>query len=141
MSLETGSDSSVSEIETPVSIGTVAPELTHEEVAGPTINEPNRNEIETSSSSAPALESPQIPVSEQAPNNLLLVESSETEVQQKTKTKTVQKKRRRKGQKQQFQEDNNIDVDFARHLDMSCMDAGVSAPSISDGFVHEYIQY
>ncbi|XP_031619500.1 fibrillin-2 isoform X2 [Contarinia nasturtii] len=137
--LETGSNSTVSEIEQGMIgvIGTVAPGLTHEEfiepVEQPTTKGPNTNEIEAPPSQAPALDSEQ---------HVEHVETSEHESAPQTEAPTNALKKRkghRKGKKPEFQEDNTIDADFASRLDMSCID-GVTAPSVSDAHIVEYIR-
>lgn len=124
--IETGNNSTISEIEPPEVIGTVAPGLTHEElqkpVEQPTTSGPNKNEIEAPSSQAPISEVEQQP-------------GQETE----TKQTNTQKKRRRKG-KVDIQEDNTIDADFASRLDMSCLEGSI-APTVPDAYIVEYIRY
>lgn len=132
--LETGSDSTVSEIEPPEvneSLATISPEITHQEVHDVrpvdqvTTGQPNENELDTNSL-----------------DNDEIQETAEPDDadDQETSSTTVQKKRRRKGKINEFQEDNTIDEDFASRLDMSCID-GTAAPTIDNAYVVEYIRY
>lgn len=66
-------------------------------------------------------------------------ESTQPEEQQTLNTNS-QKKRRRKGKIPEFQEENNIDDDFASRLDMTCIE-GTIAPAVSDAYIVEYIRY
>lgn len=160
----------MSEIEAPEVIEaviTVSPELTHEEVLQPVeqsiTDEVNTNEILAPPSLAPPLESDSesrsadpVPV-ESPPQELPEPEINEPETvdqeeespeqepaqpeeQQPTPNTKAQKKRRRKGKIPEFQEDNNIDDDFASRLDMSCIE-GTVAPTVNDAYIVEYIRY
>lgn len=53
-------------------------------------------------------------------------------------TESSLKKKRRKEKISATPEDGRIDAEFASHLDNSCTDNGVEAPSVGDSFVLEY---
>lgn len=53
-------------------------------------------------------------------------------------TESSLKKKRRKEKLSATPEDERIDAEFASHLDNSCTDNGVEAPSVGDSFVREY---
>lgn len=131
--LETGSNSTVSEIEPPElneSLATISPEITHQEfhdvrpVDQVTTGQPNENELDSNSLDDEIQET---------------AEPDDAD-DQETSSTTVQKKRRRKGKINEFQEDNTIDEDFASRLDMSCID-GTAAPTVDNAYVVEYIRY
>lgn len=161
LTIETGTNSSVSEIEPSEVIEpvkTVEPEITHEEyvhvVEDPTANQ--ANEIEVSSVSTvlekvtPETHQPESPehvpeqVREQVPEREPTEQDHEEESSQPEEPQTIgsnlQKKRRRKGKVSEFQEDNLIDADFASRLDMTCIE-GTAAPAVNDAYVVEYIPY
>lgn len=132
--LETGSNSTVSEIEQPEvieSLATISPEITHQEfhdvrpVDQITTGQPNENGLDTNSLDNDEIQ--ETPEPDDADD-------------QETSSTMVQKKRRRKGKVNEFQEDNTIDEDFASRLDMSCID-GTAAPSVDNAYVVEYIRY
>lgn len=151
-------------------IVTVSPDITHEEVLQPiqesSTNEVNTNEILAPPSQAPSSEpeSPESPKeisqSSQSPPQELPEqvtagqetveqespeqespdqETTQPEEQQILNTNS-QKKRRRKGKIPEFQEENNIDDDFANRLDMTCIE-GTIAPAVNDAYIVEYIRY
>lgn len=167
--IETGNNSTVSEIEAPEVIEaviTVSPEITHEEVLQP-VEQPITDEVNTNEILAPPSQAPPLefdleshsadPVPAESPPQELpqseIIEpetidqeeespeqgSAQPEEQQTPNTKT-QKKRRRKGKIPEFQEDNNIDDDFASRLDMTCIE-GTVAPTVNDAYIVEYIRY
>lgn len=133
-------------------IVTVAPETTHEEIidrnslfhnseneAISEISENNENNVNVENSET-AIDTNEI---EPLPEQEVFVQSSSTTESVETMSSnesTSQKKRRRKGKVTDAQEDNNIDEDFANHLDMSCIE-GIAAPSVTDAYVLEYIRY
>lgn len=128
--LETGGDSTVSEIEPPVVIETFAtdpPEITHQEMETSEAQEPiivlNETADITSDSSINPLPETH---SEQEENEVL-----ETKI---TVSEAPQKKRRRKPD---IQEVDTIDDEFASRLDMSCIEATV-APTIINAYIVEY---
>lgn len=165
--IETGNNSTVSEIEAPEvieAVVTVSPEITHEEVVQPVEvqTENEVNEILAPPSQAPPSESelPEVPPTEtqSAPEPPQEVPEQQTVVEEETvdqespdqetsapeeqqmPNSNSQKKRRRKGKIPEFQEDNNIDDDFASRLDMSCIE-GTTAPVVGDAYIVEYIRY
>lgn len=145
---------------------TVSPELTHEEVLQPVeqsiTDEVNTNEILAPPSQAPPFEldsesrsSDQDAIPAESPPQELpeqeIIEPDQEEEEspeqapaqpeeQPTLNTKTQKKRRRKGKIPEFQEDNNIDDDFASRLDMSCIE-GTVAPTVNDAYIVEYIRY
>lgn len=131
--LETGGDSTVSEIEPQVVIepfATVPPEITHQEMETFKIEDPSTiptdaAEITSESNINPSPEIHQ----EQEENEVPLETQTQT-----TSSKAPQKKRRRKPD---IQEDNNIDDEFASRLDMSCIE-GTVAPTIVNAYIVEY---
>lgn len=128
--LETGSDSTVSEIEPPAVIepfATDTPEITHQEMETSEVQEPvtiltKTAEVTSDSNIDP---SPEIH-SEQVDNEVL-----ENQI---TVSEAPQKKRHRKPD---IQVDNTIDDEFASRLDMSCS----VAPTIVNAYVSEYDRY
>lgn len=119
--LETGGDSTVSEIEPLVVIepfATIQPEITHQEMETSEVQEP----VTSDSNINPLPETH----SEQVENEVL-----ETPI---TVSEASQKKRRRKPD---IQEDNTIDEEFASRLDMSCIEETV-APTIVNAYIVEY---
>lgn len=137
--IETGNNSSVSEIEPPEviePIGTVSPDITHEEiinrVEGTTANQLN----EVAVTELPIQVPFQPEISENEIQQQQLPEQFEPEI-----ASTTQRKPRRKGKKPNVQEDNNIDSEFASRLDMSCADAETIAPQIENAHVSDYIRY
>lgn len=128
--LETGGDSTVSEIEPPVVIehfATVPPELTHQELKTSEVQEPDIILNETSEATVDSNSNP-LPEthSEQLENEVV-----EAEI---TVSEAPQKKRRRKPN---IQEDNTIDDEFASRLDMSCAE-GIVATPIVNAYVTDY---
>lgn len=142
--IETGSNSSVSEIETPEVIETVvtiSPDLTHEEihhgesVEVSTASETNEIEIVET-------EPPQVIVQE-TPNQLTTDDELPEHQQPESSTPSIAENREREGKVSDddgTEEDNYIDVDFASRLDFSCLEESgqVLAPSIVDGRVISY---
>lgn len=146
----------MSEIEPPEIIEpvTVSPEITHEEIIK-SVNESVANEI-TGNSELPhhvSTQPPNVyesPVSEHeneignGPDQVLpeletIVDSIEITTEMPT-APISPRKNRRKGKKNHAHEDNTIDEDFARRLDMSCADAQTSAPQIENAHVANYVR-
>lgn len=123
--LETGNNSSVSEIEQPEviePIDTVSQDLTHEEITNP-LGTAVESQPENSVNE---IQQQQLP---EKPDDL-----------QSQSAPTGQKKHRRKGKKPNVQEDDVIDVEFASRLDMSCADTETPAPQIENAHVADYIR-
>lgn len=138
-SIETGNNSTVSEIEPPEIIVpvTVSPEITHEEFVnrfdGSVTSEANEIDVAPNPQIISVTAAPEIPEQESHNQNEELPEQGSSQPEK-------QKKRRRKGKVTELQEDNSIDADFASSLDMSCIE-GTTAPAINDAYIQEYIQY
>lgn len=155
---ETGNNSSVSEIEPPEVIEpvvTVSPEITHEEISNgldeSATNEINQINVETGQSTIAETVTPQQMPSPPNTNESPIMENeiesgpeqSVTEFNAVDSTELppapiLQRKNRRRGKKTHFQDDINIDEEFASRLDLSCADAGVPGPQIENAHVSTY---
>lgn len=52
---------------------------------------------------------------------------------------SVDNKKRRKNKVHEIKEETQISLDFAQHLDLSCMSKGlVKAPNVENGFIAKY---